>query len=181
MPTGPPACAPAAGAAASLMMAKHASNGHWPSPSPSASVISPPCSHHECWWTESPDQNRHPRICQSRAPLHQSITSSCTMGDENGAVVTLELAKSGRSTCRATGELLAKGEWRVGFETWISGRVAMAWMVSHAVLRHWPAAARVAAAARLAHPLPARSLPAAPPCRRGPCPSYRTAAAWSMP
>ncbi|KAI7843657.1 hypothetical protein COHA_002559 [Chlorella ohadii] len=47
-----------------------------------------------------------------------------------GGVVTLEQAKSGRSTCRASGEPIAKGEWRVGFETWISGRVAMAWMGS---------------------------------------------------
>lgn len=45
------------------------------------------------------------------------------------SVVTLDQAKSGRSTCRASGELIAKGEHRVGFETWISGRVAMAWMV----------------------------------------------------
>lgn len=51
-----------------------------------------------------------------------------------GGVVTLEQAKSGRSTCRASGEPIAKGDWRVGFETWISGRVAMAWMVRCAVL-----------------------------------------------
>ncbi len=51
-----------------------------------------------------------------------------------GGVVTLEQAKSGRSTCRASGEPIAKGEWRVGFETWISGRVAMAWMVRAAPL-----------------------------------------------
>jgi len=51
-----------------------------------------------------------------------------------GGVVTLEQAKSGRSTCRASGEPIAKGEWRVGFETWISGRVAMAWMVRAALL-----------------------------------------------
>lgn len=57
-----------------------------------------------------------------------------------GGVVKLEQAKSGRSTCRASGEPIAKGEWRVGFETWISGRVAMAWMVSvgASVSDWWP-------------------------------------------
>ena len=45
-----------------------------------------------------------------------------------GEVVVLEQAKSGRSTCRATGEPIEKGAWRVGFETFIGGRMAMAWM-----------------------------------------------------
>jgi hypothetical protein len=44
--------------------------------------------------------------------------------------VSWEQAKSGRSTCRATGERIPAGEWRVGFETFIGGRVATAWMVS---------------------------------------------------
>ena len=47
----------------------------------------------------------------------------------SGGVVSFEQAKSGRSTCRASGEPIAKGAHRVGFETWIGGRVAMAWMV----------------------------------------------------
>ncbi|KAL4433964.1 hypothetical protein ABPG75_000405 [Micractinium tetrahymenae] len=47
------------------------------------------------------------------------------MGEE--ASVKFEQALSGRSTCRATGEKIDKGEWRVGLEVWISGRVATAW------------------------------------------------------
>ncbi|KAL4441841.1 hypothetical protein ABPG77_003757 [Micractinium sp. CCAP 211/92] len=48
------------------------------------------------------------------------------MGEE--VPVKFEQALSGRSTCRATGQKIEKGEWRVGLEVWISGRVATAWM-----------------------------------------------------
>ncbi|EFN57084.1 hypothetical protein CHLNCDRAFT_143861 [Chlorella variabilis] len=47
---------------------------------------------------------------------------------EDTSIIKFEQAKSGRSTCRATGELIGQGEWRVGFDTFISGRVATAWM-----------------------------------------------------
>lgn len=72
-----------------------------------------------------------PRPCHSflnlrKQQLQPLAKRPAAMADR---VVTLEQAKSGRSTCRASEEVIAKGEWRVGFETWISGRVAMAWMV----------------------------------------------------
>lgn len=114
-----------------------------------------------------------------------------------GEVVKLEQAKSGRSTCRATGDAIAKGEWRVGFETWISGRVAMAWMVSGALLlriacthhhhhRGGLAARRTCTpfacdpvhAAPAAHPC-AMLLPCWHPLRRSRCHFWRAAAAWS--
>lgn len=39
-------------------------------------------------------------------------------------------ALSDRSTCRATGEKIKKGEWRVGIEAWRAGRNSMTWQVS---------------------------------------------------
>jgi hypothetical protein len=47
-----------------------------------------------------------------------------------GAFVSSVQAKSGRSTCRSTGEPIASGEWRVGFPCFIGGRMSIAWMVS---------------------------------------------------
>lgn len=44
-------------------------------------------------------------------------------------VLTVEKALSGRSTCRATGELIAKGDIRVGLEAFVGGRVSMTWQV----------------------------------------------------
>lgn len=48
--------------------------------------------------------------------------------DKKGTL-TFEKAVSGRSTCRATGDSIAKGEDRVGLEAYVGGRVAMTWQV----------------------------------------------------
>uniref|UniRef100_A0A0G4F6W0 PARP-type domain-containing protein n=1 Tax=Chromera velia CCMP2878 TaxID=1169474 RepID=A0A0G4F6W0_9ALVE len=42
-------------------------------------------------------------------------------------VLTVENAKTGRSTCRECGESIDKGVLRVGMEAWISGRKAVTW------------------------------------------------------
>ena len=42
-------------------------------------------------------------------------------------IVKVEEAKSSRSTCKATGEKIEKGEWRVGMEAWVAGRMSMTW------------------------------------------------------
>lgn len=44
-------------------------------------------------------------------------------------VLIFEKALSGRSTCRASGEPIAKGEFRVGLEAYVAGRVSMTWQV----------------------------------------------------
>ena len=41
----------------------------------------------------------------------------------------LERAASNRSTCRATGETIEKGAWRVGIEGWVGGRMSTIWQV----------------------------------------------------
>ncbi|KAK9799849.1 hypothetical protein WJX73_009741 [Symbiochloris irregularis] len=46
---------------------------------------------------------------------------------EKKSVVKVEQASTGRSTCRATGEKIEKGEWRAGMEAWVAGRVNMTW------------------------------------------------------
>ena len=51
------------------------------------------------------------------------------MTEEKGAVVRLEQALSDRSTCRATGEKIEKGGWRVGLEVWLAGRMSWTWQV----------------------------------------------------
>ena len=43
--------------------------------------------------------------------------------------LTFEKAVSGRAKCKATGEIIAKGEERVGLEAFVSGRVSMTWQV----------------------------------------------------
>lgn len=63
-----------------------------------------------------------------------SIRSACRMSDtdnktEKENVVKVEQAATGRSTCRATGEKIEKGEWRAGMEAWVAGRVNMTWQV----------------------------------------------------
>ena len=62
---------------------------------------------------------------------------SGSMSDTEGAAVDgekdilkVEKALSGRSTCRATGEKIEKGELRVGMEAWMGGRMSMTWQVS---------------------------------------------------
>lgn len=49
---------------------------------------------------------------------------------EHGKLVHLDQAKSGRSTCRATGDTIAKGEFRVGVEAYTGGHISMTWQVS---------------------------------------------------
>jgi len=46
---------------------------------------------------------------------------------EKGPLITVEEAKSGRSTCKSTGEKIEKGETRVGMEAYIGGRMTMGW------------------------------------------------------
>lgn len=41
--------------------------------------------------------------------------------------LTVEEAKSGRSTCKSSGEKIEKGEMRVGIEAFMGGRMTMAW------------------------------------------------------
>lgn len=45
-------------------------------------------------------------------------------------IVHLDVAKSGRSTCRATGDKIEKGEHRVGMEAYTGGHISMTWQVS---------------------------------------------------
>ena len=48
---------------------------------------------------------------------------------EDTRLVKVEQALSNRSTCKATGEKIDKGEWRVGMEAWVAGRMSMTWQV----------------------------------------------------
>ncbi len=41
--------------------------------------------------------------------------------------IIFEKAVSGRSTCKATGEKIEKGELRVGLEAFLGGRISMTW------------------------------------------------------
>lgn len=50
--------------------------------------------------------------------------------DAGKVIVHLDVAKSGRSTCRATGEKIEKGEHRVGVEAYTGGHISMTWQVS---------------------------------------------------
>ncbi|DBB11441.1 hypothetical protein WJX82_009846 [Trebouxia sp. C0006] len=43
------------------------------------------------------------------------------------SIVTLDVAKSNRSTCKATGEKIEKGEHRVGVEAYSGGHISMTW------------------------------------------------------
>ena len=43
--------------------------------------------------------------------------------------IIFEKAVSGRSTCKATGEKIEKGELRVGLEAYLGGRISMTWQV----------------------------------------------------
>ncbi len=45
------------------------------------------------------------------------------------SIVTLDVAKSNRSTCKATGEKIEKGEHRVGVEAYSGGHISMTWQV----------------------------------------------------
>ncbi|KAL3141679.1 hypothetical protein ABBQ32_004367 [Trebouxia sp. C0010 RCD-2024] len=47
--------------------------------------------------------------------------------DAGKIIVHLDVAKSGRSTCRATGEKIEKGEHRVGVEAYTGGHISMTW------------------------------------------------------
>ena len=47
----------------------------------------------------------------------------------SAGVLKVQQALSGRSTCKATGEKIEKGDWRVGMDVWTAGRVAVAWQV----------------------------------------------------
>ncbi|KAK9868093.1 hypothetical protein WJX84_011731 [Apatococcus fuscideae] len=49
------------------------------------------------------------------------------MAEEPKPALVFDKAKSGRSTCRATGEKIEKDEFRVGMEAWISGRMSTTW------------------------------------------------------
>lgn len=44
-------------------------------------------------------------------------------------IVRLDQAKTGRSTCRATGDRIEKDEFRVGVEVYTGGHISMAWQV----------------------------------------------------
>lgn len=46
------------------------------------------------------------------------------------SIVNLDVAKSARSTCKATGEKIEKGEHRVGIEAYSGGHISMTWQVS---------------------------------------------------
>ena len=50
-------------------------------------------------------------------------------------VVHLDVAKSGRSTCRATGDKIEKGEHRVGIEAYTGGHISMTYQVKITVSR----------------------------------------------
>ena len=45
------------------------------------------------------------------------------------SIVNLDVAKSNRSTCKATGEKIEKGEHRVGVEAYSGGHITMTWQV----------------------------------------------------
>lgn len=49
-----------------------------------------------------------------------------TTADEHP--IKFEVAKSGRSKCRASGGLIEKNDYRIGLDVWMSGRMATAWM-----------------------------------------------------
>lgn len=49
--------------------------------------------------------------------------------DPEKHIVNLDVAKSGRSTCRATGDKIEKGEHRVGLEAYTGGHISMTWQV----------------------------------------------------
>ena len=54
------------------------------------------------------------------------------MSDEEPAppkIVHLDQAKTGRSTCKATGEKIEKDEFRVGMEVYTGGHISMGWQV----------------------------------------------------
>ena len=44
-------------------------------------------------------------------------------------IVNFDVAKTGRSTCRATGDKIEKGEHRVGVEAYTGGHISMTWQV----------------------------------------------------
>lgn len=50
-------------------------------------------------------------------------------GEEHGKIVHLDQAKSARSTCRATGDTIPKGDFRVGVEAYTGGHISMTWQV----------------------------------------------------
>jgi hypothetical protein len=54
------------------------------------------------------------------------------------SIVTLDVAKSNRSTCKATGEKIEKGEHRVGVEAYSGGHISMTWQVSFVSVAVWP-------------------------------------------
>lgn len=65
---------------------------------------------------------------------------------EPSKLVHLDQAKSGRSTCRATGDTIAKGEFRVGIEAYTGGHISMTWQVTWTAGLHTePAVYRVEA------------------------------------
>ena len=52
-----------------------------------------------------------------------------TETEPSRSIVTLDVAKSNRSTCKATGEKIEKGEHRVGVEAYSGGHISMTWQV----------------------------------------------------
>eukprot|EP00948_MAST-09A_sp_MAST-9A-sp1_P002450 g2450.t1 len=57
----------------------------------------------------------------------KSIRKPNSAKTSKNSILTIEHAKSGRSTCRKCMVKIQKGEWRVGMESWIMGRQAVTW------------------------------------------------------
>ncbi len=59
------------------------------------------------------------------------LIAATSDGHQGWTFISAPQALSDRSTCRATGEKIKKGEWRVGIEAWRAGRNSMTWQVQH--------------------------------------------------
>lgn len=109
---------------------------------------SPACSASPCTCTDVPAVHMPDRIFAikpSSSPCLYSkrLVTSCgglsaggmsdaekdKPAEEPERAVKLEKALSDRSTCRATGEKIGKGEWRIGMSAWMAGRMSTVWQV----------------------------------------------------
>lgn len=81
--------------------------------------------YHDC---SSVPVSGYPLTCLATALHSLPCTAVAHMAAEEGApLVRLEQAASDRSHCRATGEAIPKGAWRVGLEVWVPGRMGVTW------------------------------------------------------
>lgn len=71
-------------------------------------------------------QQQQPKSKKQKTTTTSSANADTSKTDSIGGI-TLEYAKSGRSTCRNCQKAIDKDTPRVGMETWISGRLSTTW------------------------------------------------------